>query len=122
MPNSSARSKHGRRSRRRGREDPAKNELVSSSLESARQCLLNQDYGTAFVHYLLVLNLAPLFKELAKVIRVNAAVKTPTCTFPVSHNHACCIFFHCFIKMIWCLFFYDVFLSGVLQVHSVQMD
>uniref|UniRef100_A0A674PPT8 Protein arginine N-methyltransferase 9 n=1 Tax=Takifugu rubripes TaxID=31033 RepID=A0A674PPT8_TAKRU len=47
-------------------EDPAKNELVSSSLESARQCLLNQDYGTAFVHYLLVLNLAPLFKDLAK--------------------------------------------------------
>uniref|UniRef100_H3DK34 Protein arginine N-methyltransferase 9 n=1 Tax=Tetraodon nigroviridis TaxID=99883 RepID=H3DK34_TETNG len=66
MPHTSARSKHGRRSRRRGREDPAKNELVSSSLESARQCLLNQDYGTAFVHYLLVLNLAPLFKELAK--------------------------------------------------------
>ncbi|TWW58780.1 N-methyltransferase 9 Protein arginine [Takifugu flavidus] len=66
MPNTSARSKHGRRSRRRVREDPAKNELVSSSLESARQCLLNQDYGTAFVHYLLVLNLAPLFKDLAK--------------------------------------------------------
>lgn len=73
MPNTSARSKHGRRSRRRVREDPAKNELVSSSLESARQCLLNQDYGTAFVHYLLVLNLAPLFKDLAKVIHINAA-------------------------------------------------
>lgn len=67
MPNTSARPKHGRRARRRPREDPARNELVSSSLESAQQCLLNQDYGTAFVHYLLVLNLAPVFKDLAKV-------------------------------------------------------
>lgn len=66
MPNASARPKHGRRTRRRRREDPARNELVSSSLESAQQCLFNQDYGTAFVHYLLVLNLAPVFKEVAK--------------------------------------------------------
>ncbi|XP_053713553.1 protein arginine N-methyltransferase 9 [Synchiropus splendidus] len=66
MPNASAKPKHGRRNRRRRREDPARNELVSSSLESAQQCLFNQDYGTAFVHYLLVLNLAPVFKDLAK--------------------------------------------------------
>uniref|UniRef100_A0A8C4HGT2 Protein arginine N-methyltransferase 9 n=1 Tax=Dicentrarchus labrax TaxID=13489 RepID=A0A8C4HGT2_DICLA len=66
MPNASARPKHGRRARRRRREDPARNELVSSSLESAQQCLFNQDYGTAFVHYLLVLNLAPVFKDFAK--------------------------------------------------------
>uniref|UniRef100_A0A671UUJ5 Protein arginine methyltransferase 9 n=1 Tax=Sparus aurata TaxID=8175 RepID=A0A671UUJ5_SPAAU len=66
MPNASARPKNGRRSRRRRREDPARNELVSSSLESAQQCLFNQDYGTAFVHYLLVLNLAPMFKDFAK--------------------------------------------------------
>lgn len=66
MPNANARPKHGRRTRRRHREDPARNELVSSSLESAQQCLLNQDYGTAFVHYLLVLNLAPVFKDFAK--------------------------------------------------------
>ncbi|KAM7394427.1 hypothetical protein PAMP_021232 [Pampus punctatissimus] len=66
MPNTNARPKHGRRPRRRRREDPARNELVSSSLESAQQCLFNQDYGTAFVHYLLVLNLAPVFKEFAK--------------------------------------------------------
>ncbi|KAM3622654.1 uncharacterized protein V6R79_001699 [Siganus canaliculatus] len=66
MPNASARPKHGRRARRRRGEDPARNELVSSSLESAQQCLLNQDYGTAFVHYLLVLNLAPVFKDFAK--------------------------------------------------------
>lgn len=82
MPNTSARSKHGRRSRRRAREDPAKNELVSSSLESARQCLLNQDYGTAFVHYLLVLNLAPLFKDFAKVIHANSFVKSLRVNFP----------------------------------------
>ncbi|KAG8014694.1 Protein arginine N-methyltransferase 9 [Nibea albiflora] len=66
MPNASARPKHGRRTRRRRREDPARNELVSSSLESAQQCLFNQDYGTAFVHYLLVLNLAPVFKDFAR--------------------------------------------------------
>ncbi|XP_068606850.1 protein arginine N-methyltransferase 9 [Brachionichthys hirsutus] len=66
MPNASTRLKHGRRARRRHREDPARNELVSNSLESAQQCLLNQDYGTAFVHYLLVLNLAPMFKDFAR--------------------------------------------------------
>ncbi|XP_077461443.1 protein arginine N-methyltransferase 9 [Stigmatopora argus] len=67
MPNASARPKRsGRRSHRRPREDQARNQLVSSSLESAQQCLFNQDYGPAFVHYLLVLNLAPQFKEFAK--------------------------------------------------------
>ncbi|XP_014855329.1 PREDICTED: putative protein arginine N-methyltransferase 9 [Poecilia mexicana] len=66
MPNTSARPKHGRRARRRRRVDPARDQLVSSSLESAQQCLLNQDYGTAFVHYLLVLNLAPVFKDFAQ--------------------------------------------------------
>ncbi|KAM4751471.1 protein arginine N-methyltransferase 9 [Anableps anableps] len=66
MPNTSARPKHGRRARRRRRGDPARDQLVSSSLESAQQCLLNQDYGTAFVHYLLVLNLAPVFKDFAQ--------------------------------------------------------
>ncbi|XP_058496445.1 protein arginine N-methyltransferase 9 [Solea solea] len=66
MPNTSARPKHSRRTRRRRREDPAKNELVSSSLESAQQCLFNQDYGPAFAHYLLVLHLAPVFKDVAK--------------------------------------------------------
>lgn len=75
MPNPSARPKHGRRARRRRREDPARNELVSSSLESAQQCLLNQDYGTAFVHYLLVLNLAPVFKDFARVMNVNTTLK-----------------------------------------------
>ncbi|XP_021172273.2 protein arginine N-methyltransferase 9 isoform X1 [Fundulus heteroclitus] len=66
MPNTSARPKHGRRARRRRRVEPARDQLVSSSLESAQQCLLNQDYGTAFVHYLLVLNLAPVFKDFAQ--------------------------------------------------------
>lgn len=81
MPNASARPKNGRRSRRRRREDPARNELVSSSLESAQQCLFNQDYGTAFVHYLLVLNLAPMFKDFAKVMTVyTLKTSLPTCT------------------------------------------
>ncbi|XP_071393451.1 protein arginine N-methyltransferase 9 isoform X1 [Centroberyx affinis] len=66
MPNASTRPKRGRRPRRRHREDPARNELVSRSLESAQQCLFNQDYGTAFVHYLLVLNLAPVLKDFAR--------------------------------------------------------
>lgn len=66
MPNASTKPKHGRRNRRRHREDPARNELVSSSLESAQQSLFNQDYGTAFVHYLLALSLAPVFKDFAK--------------------------------------------------------
>lgn len=83
MPNPSARPKHGRRTRRRRREDPARNELVSSSLESAQQCLLNQDYGTAFVHYLLVLNLAPVFKDFARVIHVNTALNEPACVPPL---------------------------------------
>uniref|UniRef100_A0A667XU89 Protein arginine N-methyltransferase 9 n=1 Tax=Myripristis murdjan TaxID=586833 RepID=A0A667XU89_9TELE len=66
MPNATTRPKRGRRTRRRQREDPARNELVSRSLESAQQCLFNQDYGTAFVHYLLVLNLAPVLKDFAR--------------------------------------------------------
>lgn len=66
MPNASTKPKHGRRTRRRHRDDPARNELVSSSLESAQQCLFQQDYGTAFVHYLLALNLAPVFKDFAR--------------------------------------------------------
>lgn len=76
MPNTSTRQKHGRRTRRRRRADPARNELVSSSLESAQQCLFNQDYGTAFAHYLLVLNLAPVFKDFARVITVYTTLKT----------------------------------------------
>ncbi|XP_028833978.1 protein arginine N-methyltransferase 9 isoform X2 [Denticeps clupeoides] len=66
MPNATTRPKRSRRNRRAPREDPARNELVSRSLESAQQCLVNQDYGTAFVHYLLVLNVAPVLKDVAK--------------------------------------------------------
>ncbi|KAM9476898.1 protein arginine N-methyltransferase 9 isoform 2-T2 [Clarias gariepinus] len=57
-----------RRSRRRSRApsgDPGRGQLVSSSVQSAQQCLLQQDYGTAFVHFLLALNLAPALKDLA---------------------------------------------------------
>ncbi|KAG7487494.1 hypothetical protein MATL_G00024130 [Megalops atlanticus] len=66
MPNATTRPKRVRRGRRAPREDPARNELVARSLESAQQCLFNQDYGTAFVHYLLVLNLAPALKDFAR--------------------------------------------------------
>lgn len=38
---------------------------MSRSLESAQQCLFSQDYGTAFVHYLLALNLAPALRDFA---------------------------------------------------------
>lgn len=88
MPNTSARPKHSRRARRRRREDPARNELVSSSLESAQQCLFNQDYGTAFVHYLLVLNLAPVFKDFARVMTVYTSIH---CLISQSHNHWLCM-------------------------------
>ncbi|XP_051561518.1 protein arginine N-methyltransferase 9-like [Myxocyprinus asiaticus] len=65
MPNTTTRPKRTRRQRRAQREDAARNELVSRSLESAQQCLFSQDYGTAFVHYLLVLNIAPALKDFA---------------------------------------------------------
>ncbi|RXN24447.1 arginine N-methyltransferase 9 [Labeo rohita] len=65
MPNATTRPKRTRRHRRAQREDAARNELVSRSLESAQQCLFSQDYGTAFVHYLLALNLAPGLKDFA---------------------------------------------------------
>lgn len=85
MPNANGRPKHGRRARRRRREDPARNELVSSSLESAQQCLFNQDYGTAFVHYLLVLNLAPVFKDFARVMTVYTTLETRLSTFTAKY-------------------------------------
>nr|XP_006629607.1 PREDICTED: putative protein arginine N-methyltransferase 9 [Lepisosteus oculatus]XP_015199997.1 PREDICTED: putative protein arginine N-methyltransferase 9 [Lepisosteus oculatus] len=66
MPNPSTRPKRVRRNRQASRGIQARNELVSRSLESAQQCLQNQDYGTAFVHYLLVLNLSPALKEFAR--------------------------------------------------------
>ncbi|TRY64521.1 hypothetical protein DNTS_008365 [Danionella cerebrum] len=66
MPNANTRPKRTRRHRRVQREDAGRNELVSRSLESAQQCLFSQDYGTAFVHYLLALNLAPALKDFAK--------------------------------------------------------
>ncbi|KAK6493190.1 protein arginine N-methyltransferase 9 [Huso huso] len=68
MPNPSTRPRPNRvrRNRRVAGGDAARNELVSRSLESAQQCLVNQDYGTAFAHYLLVLNLAPALKDFAR--------------------------------------------------------
>ncbi|XP_025060079.1 protein arginine N-methyltransferase 9 isoform X1 [Alligator sinensis] len=62
MLNSRARSHRGLRS---GRE-ASRQELVSRSLQSAQHCLENQDFGTAYAHYLLVLNLAPELKNDVK--------------------------------------------------------
>lgn len=62
MPNSNAKlySNH------RGGREASRRELVSRSLQSAQHCLENQDFGTAYAHYLLVLNLAPELKTTVK--------------------------------------------------------
>jgi len=81
MPNATTRPKRTRRHRRTQREDAARNELVSRSLESAQQCLFSQDYGTAFVHYLLALNIAPALRDFANVslIYVFIIIIIPCC-------------------------------------------
>lgn len=56
----------GRRKGRRGRnagQAASRRELISRSVHSAEQCLREQDYGTAYAHFLLVLSLAPELKE-----------------------------------------------------------
>ncbi|XP_074807068.1 protein arginine N-methyltransferase 9 isoform X2 [Natator depressus] len=59
MPNSNAKSHRGHP----GGQEAGRRELVSRSLQSAQHCLENQDFGTAYAHYLLVLNLAPELKN-----------------------------------------------------------
>lgn len=51
----------------RGAQEAGRRELISRSLQSAQHCLEDQDYGTAYAHYLLVLNLAPELKTSVKV-------------------------------------------------------
>ena len=63
MPN----SKNKSRRRHKVGQEAGKNELVSRSLQSAQHCLEDQDYGTAYAHYLLVLNIAPELKNDVKV-------------------------------------------------------
>ncbi|XP_063271314.1 protein arginine N-methyltransferase 9 [Prinia subflava] len=62
MPNSNAKL----HSNHRGGREASRRELVSRSLQSAEHCLENQDFGTAYAHYLLVLNLAPELKTTVK--------------------------------------------------------
>lgn len=50
----------------RGAQEAGRRELISRSLQSAQHCLEDQDYGTAYAHYLLVLNLAPELKTSVK--------------------------------------------------------
>ncbi|NXH45134.1 ANM9 methyltransferase, partial [Dicaeum eximium] len=62
MPNSNAKL----HSSHRGGREASRRELVSRSLQSAQHCLESQDFGTAYAHYLLVLNLAPELKTTVK--------------------------------------------------------
>ncbi|XP_061297025.1 protein arginine N-methyltransferase 9 isoform X3 [Pezoporus flaviventris] len=59
MPNSNSKI-------HRGGQEAGRQELVSRSLQSAQHCLEDQDFGTAYAHYLLVLNLAPELKTSVK--------------------------------------------------------
>ncbi|KAJ6668749.1 hypothetical protein lerEdw1_012232 [Lerista edwardsae] len=60
MPNSRSRRRH------KVGQEAGRRELVSRSLQSAQHCLVEQDFGTAYAHYLLVLNLAPELKSDVK--------------------------------------------------------
>ncbi|XP_009325772.1 PREDICTED: putative protein arginine N-methyltransferase 9 isoform X2 [Pygoscelis adeliae] len=62
MPNSNAKF----HCNHRGGQEAGRRELVSRSLQSAQHCLEDQDFGTAYAHYLLVLNLAPELKASVK--------------------------------------------------------
>nr|XP_003221772.1 PREDICTED: putative protein arginine N-methyltransferase 9 isoform X1 [Anolis carolinensis]XP_008110207.1 PREDICTED: putative protein arginine N-methyltransferase 9 isoform X1 [Anolis carolinensis]XP_008110208.1 PREDICTED: putative protein arginine N-methyltransferase 9 isoform X1 [Anolis carolinensis] len=62
MPNSKRKSRH----RHKVGQETGRRELVSRSLQSAQHCMENQDFGTAYAHYLLVLNLAPELKNEVK--------------------------------------------------------
>ncbi|KAM6402350.1 protein arginine N-methyltransferase 9 isoform 2-T2 [Pluvialis apricaria] len=62
MPNSNAKF----HCNHRGGREASRRELVSRSLQSAQHCLEDQDFGTAYAHYLLVLNLAPELKTSVK--------------------------------------------------------
>lgn len=63
MPNSNSKIHYNHR----GGREASRRELVSRSLQSAQHCLEDQDFGTAYAHYLLVLNLAPELKTSVKV-------------------------------------------------------
>ncbi|EHB11517.1 Putative protein arginine N-methyltransferase 10, partial [Heterocephalus glaber] len=64
MSNSRPRPRWGARG---GSGAAGRDELVLRSLQSAEHCLGTQDFGTAYAHYLLVLNLAPELKDDVKV-------------------------------------------------------
>ncbi|KAK9398825.1 putative protein arginine N-methyltransferase 9 [Crotalus adamanteus] len=62
MPNSKSKSRH----RHKVSQETGRRELVSRSLQSAQHYLEDRDFGTAYAHYLLVLNIAPEFKNDVK--------------------------------------------------------
>lgn len=65
----------------RGAQEAGRQELVSRSLQSAQHCLEDQDFGTAYAHYLLVLNLAPELKPSVKVSALWIAWNNLLCSF-----------------------------------------
>lgn len=64
MPNSRPRPRRGAGG---GADAASRDRLVARSLQSAEHCLGDQDFGTAYAHYLLVLSLAPELKDEVKV-------------------------------------------------------
>lgn len=64
MPNSRPRPRRGVGG---GAGAAGRDRLVARSLQSAEHCLGDQDFGTAYAHYLLVLSLAPELKDDVKV-------------------------------------------------------
>ncbi|XP_072261994.1 protein arginine N-methyltransferase 9 [Pyxicephalus adspersus] len=57
-----SRTAAGRRTKN-GRSAASRRDLIARSVQSAEQCLRDQDHGTAYAHYLLVLSLAPELKS-----------------------------------------------------------
>lgn len=120
MPNTSAKSKHGRRTRRPRRVDPARDELISSSLQSAQQCLFNQDYGTAFVHYLLVLNLAPEFKDFATVMTDYFTLITSMCKFNTHIGWVTSFFFAATFRSLLCYRIHPFSTSPIHYLYPLE--
>ncbi|XP_053316658.1 protein arginine N-methyltransferase 9 [Spea bombifrons] len=55
-------SRNSRKGRKAGRA-AGRRALISKSVQSAQHCLEEQDYGTAYAHFLLVLSLAPELRD-----------------------------------------------------------
>ncbi|KAM4709360.1 protein arginine N-methyltransferase 9 isoform 2-T2 [Discoglossus pictus] len=65
----------------------SRRELISSSVQSAQHCLQEQDYGTAYAHYLLVLSLAPELKDQFKETFQYALFKWAEELYALNRSH-----------------------------------